>query len=300
MRFPAFMFWPERYWLDTYDLSDAEHGRYLRILMLMWNTPRCHIPADPAWIATKTGRSVEAFETEIKPILLRFCKTDGGSWWQAKLLAEYERCERLSSRGRAGGNALAKKKKVSSQTHAREPQQAYAPTPTPTPTPTPKKEERKEEKTLPPSAGGLFEKPSAPSPKSDWPADYREQFWRNYPKRTEKKAAMAKLDAVRKSGVPWPHFMAGVLRHLQHHTAARTEERFIKHPTVWLNKGCWEDEYGATASAAPKSNNGMAQLHREQRERRQREESGDEPEFGDQDGGGIVPPEVRRGDRGAG
>lgn len=134
MRFPAFMFWPERYWLDTYDLSDAEHGRYLRVLIVMWNAPRCRIPNDPAWIAAKTGRSVEAFEIEIKPILLRFCKTDGNCWWQVKLLAEYERCERLSSRGSAGGKALANKKKGFSQTPARDSQQAHAPTPTPTPT----------------------------------------------------------------------------------------------------------------------------------------------------------------------
>lgn len=135
MRFPAFMFWPERYWLDTYDLSDAEHGRYLRVLILMWNTPNCRIPNDPEWIAAKTGRSLQAFENEIKPILLRFCKTDGNSWWQSKLLAEYQRCERLHNRGTAGGKALAKKKKESSQTHARDQKQAYAPTPTPTPTP---------------------------------------------------------------------------------------------------------------------------------------------------------------------
>lgn len=81
MRFPAFMFWPERYWLDTYDLSDAEHGRYLRLLILLWNTPRCHIPNDPAWIASKTGRSVQAFENEIKPLLTRMCETDGLVYW---------------------------------------------------------------------------------------------------------------------------------------------------------------------------------------------------------------------------
>lgn len=161
------------------------------------------------------------------------------------------------------------------------------------------KPEKREAKTLPPAAGGgLFEESAAPSPKPDWPIDYHEQFWRNYPKRTEKKAAMAKLDAVRKSGVPWAHFMAGVLRYLQHVSASRTEERFIKHPTTWLNKGCWDDQLGPVT--APVGKNGMAELRREMRERRQREEIEHEPEFGDQDGGRVVPPEVRRGDRGVG
>jgi len=283
MRFPAFMFWPERYWLDTYDLSDAEHGRYLRILMLLWNTPRCHIPADPAWIATKTGRSVEAFETEIKPILLRFCKTDGGSWWQAKLLAEYERCERLSSRGRAGGNALAKKKKVSSQIHTREPQQAYAPTPTPTPTPTPKKEE----KILPPAAGdGLLAEPAKLTSTADWPKDYQDQFWRNYPRKTEKKAALAKLDAIKKSGtVRWAALIGGLLRFVQHVKATRTEERYIKHPTTWLNRGCWDDEHGpgesgpdgvprGPAPRSPQGNRGFAAVTRNLLERDMEERYG--------------------------
>ena len=225
MRFPAFMFWPERYWLDTYDLSDAEHGRYLRVLILMWNTPRCRIPCDPGWIAAKTGRSVQAFETEIKPILLRFCKSDGGCWWQTKLLAEYERCERLSSRGRAGGNALAKKKKDTSQKPAKDSKQAHAPTPTPTPTPI--------EEVLFPDGNK--------TPGDGWPTDFREQFWQRYPKRVEKKAAMAKLETVKKYGnVEWDRFIAAVDSFAAH--TAGTEWRYIKAPLVWLNKGCWDDE----------------------------------------------------------
>jgi uncharacterized protein YdaU (DUF1376 family) len=82
--------------------------------------------------------------------------------------------------------------------------------------------------------------PSIPQT-SDWPADYREQFWTMYPRRTEKKAAIAKLDALRKSGkVPWTVFLLGVTRHAA--ACAGTEERYIKHPTTWLNRGCWEDE----------------------------------------------------------
>lgn len=78
-----------------------------------------------------------------------------------------------------------------------------------------------------------------------WPADYREQFWSHYPRKTEKKAALAKLDAIRKSGtVEWSRLLAGLLRHEQHVAATRTEERYIKHPTTWLNRGCWDDEYG--------------------------------------------------------
>lgn len=126
MRHPSFLFDPAKYWLDAYDLTDAQHGIYLRLLMVMWAAPRCKIPHDDAWIASKMTRSVEAFEIEVKPILLRFCRTDGNSWWQKTLLAEFERQERLRSRSTAGGKALAEKKKTSCQTPARDSKQAPA------------------------------------------------------------------------------------------------------------------------------------------------------------------------------
>jgi hypothetical protein len=83
-----------------------------------------------------------------------------------------------------------------------------------------------------------------PRDKGDWPEDYREWFWANYPRKTEKKSALAKLDAIRKSNnVPWASFQAGVARYAKH--VAGTEERYIKHPTTWLNRGCWDDEHAA-------------------------------------------------------
>lgn len=78
---------------------------------------------------------------------------------------------------------------------------------------------------------------------TDWPTDYREQFWKIYPRKTEKKSAMAKLEAVRKSSVPWARFINGVKRYAT--SMVGTEERYVKHPTTWLNRGCWDDEYGA-------------------------------------------------------
>jgi hypothetical protein len=75
---------------------------------------------------------------------------------------------------------------------------------------------------------------------SDWPHDYREQFWKLYPRRVEKKAALAKLEAVRGTGLPWATLLGGVNRYVAF--TAGKEQRYVKHPTVWLNKGCWDDE----------------------------------------------------------
>jgi hypothetical protein len=92
--------------------------------------------------------------------------------------------------------------------------------------------------------------PKAAVPTADWPKDYEDQFWRNYPRKTEKKAALSKLDAIRKSGtVRWAALIGGLLRFVQHCKAHRTEERYVKHPTTWLNRGCWDDEYGPDSPA---------------------------------------------------
>jgi hypothetical protein len=48
----------------------------------------------------------------------------------------------------------------------------------------------------------------------DWPADFAEQFWRLYPRRVAKKAALAALARVRRSGeVAFPDLLAAVERY---------------------------------------------------------------------------------------
>lgn len=102
---------------------------------------------------------------------------------------------------------------------------------------------KKERKKDPPGVPGQ-NAGHKPAPESDWPADYQAQFWVVFPRRTEKKAAMAKLDAIRKSGkVTWSRFLAGVNRYAMHVASTGTEERYVKHPTTWLNRGCWDDEF---------------------------------------------------------
>jgi hypothetical protein len=96
---------------------------------------------------------------------------------------------------------------------------------------------------------------------SDWPKDYQDQFWSRYPRRTEKKAAMAKLDAIRRhQTVAFADLMAGVDRYIAY--TKGTEERYIKHPTTWLNRGCWDDEHAKARADQVNghSRNGFAEL----------------------------------------
>ncbi len=97
------------------------------------------------------------------------------------------------------------------------------------------------------------EKKDSPSLRSDdWPSDYGDQFWKAYPRKTEKLSAMRKLATVRKSGtVTFAELMAGVNRY----AATKTEPQYTKHPTTWLNAGCWADEI------QPGANNGQQSNH---------------------------------------
>lgn len=98
--FPLFV--PE-YLADTGHLSDAEHGRYLLILMTLWLAPSQRIPNDDEWMARKFRRPVEKVRAELRPIIAEFCTTDGNWISQARLSREWEFCQKMSRRG--SGNA---------------------------------------------------------------------------------------------------------------------------------------------------------------------------------------------------
>jgi hypothetical protein len=98
----------------------------------------------------------------------------------------------------------------------------------------------------------------------DWPPDYLEQFWAFYPpgRKTGKKAVGAKLDVIRRRGdVTFGRLMQG----LQRYVDSRPDPQYTKAPEVWLNKGCWDDEYvfkgapdGETQTAVDLSKLGFA------------------------------------------
>ncbi|MFZ1006567.1 MAG: hypothetical protein WAN65_07010, partial [Candidatus Sulfotelmatobacter sp.] len=95
----------------------------------------------------------------------------------------------------------------------------------------------------------------------DWPADYEARFWKIYPRRIGKAAAMKALQKIKKSGkVSFIQIMLGVERFAR--SVQTAEMCFICHPTTWLNGGRWEDEEKALDNSGKKTNNGFAELSR--------------------------------------
>jgi hypothetical protein len=94
---------------------------------------------------------------------------------------------------------------------------------------------------------------------SIWPANYRNHFWQEYPRKKAKKAAFKALDRVCKSGeVPFDRLMAAVRK------IPTNEPVFIPHPATWLNGGRWDDEQspGETVNAHEKTGSIIAAADR--------------------------------------
>ena len=76
---------------DCAHLSDTEFGRYMRIIILMWRSPDCRIPADPQWITKRINCDALAYAHDVQPIMQEFCTLQDGFWIQKRLLKEYQK-----------------------------------------------------------------------------------------------------------------------------------------------------------------------------------------------------------------
>lgn len=71
-------------------------------------------------------------------------------------------------------------------------------------------------------------------------------FWEAYPRKVEKQAAARKFAAALKAGIQPERIIAAAARYAQSDQVARG---YVKHPTTWLNAGCWDDTDAAPAPA---------------------------------------------------
>ena len=132
--FPALPIWTDAYMLDCGHLSDAEHGRYFLLLMLIWRSPQCRIPNEIEWIARKMRRTVDACETEVMPLVKEFCTTDGNYVYQKRLLNEFNYLHKQSKLQTARIKSRWNKEKGTYRNDtAPVPNQYRNDTPTPTP-----------------------------------------------------------------------------------------------------------------------------------------------------------------------
>lgn len=112
---PFFSVDTDKFIADTAHLSDAEVGRYFRLLMLIWRTSGGRVPNDPAWLCKKLGKPQEAYESEVKPIVDEFCISTGNYLSQKKLKKEYKRAKNKSKKATEAANTRWRNEKAVSK-----------------------------------------------------------------------------------------------------------------------------------------------------------------------------------------
>lgn len=131
--FPALPIWTDAYLADCSHLTDAEHGIYLQLLMLMWRSPDCRIPNDDEWIARKFRRDANAVRTHIRPLMQEFCDI-GVSWiTQKRLQKEWKWCSEKREKNKASANTRWNKDSDSCERISKRISKRNAPTPITTP-----------------------------------------------------------------------------------------------------------------------------------------------------------------------
>jgi DNA-binding MarR family transcriptional regulator len=80
---------------------------------------------------------------------------------------------------------------------------------------------------------------TTPTPRQVLSVDWFEKFWKLYPRKVEKQGARRRFEAIIQRGVDPELLIAGARRYRDD---PNREQAFTKHPTTWLNNGCWDDE----------------------------------------------------------
>lgn len=111
MSLPYFPMYPTDFEADTAHLNLEEDGAYNRLLRLMWMTPGCSIPDDPAWIARRMRVDMVTFLRLIEPIIGEFCQRKNGRVLSPRLQREWKKADETSRKrseaGKRGGRQKA-------------------------------------------------------------------------------------------------------------------------------------------------------------------------------------------------
>lgn len=103
-----------------------------------------------------------------------------------------------------------------------------------------------------------------------WPADYREQFWSQYPNKVGKPKALAKLDLCRRRRIPFDAIMGGMERYIR----SKPPDRAWLNPETFINQERWNDQPAPVQQGTP---NGKRTVHDAAKDLAARVQALDEP-----------------------
>lgn len=79
--------------------------------------------------------------------------------------------------------------------------------------------------------------------KKDFLSEF-ETWWAEYPNKKSKQDAQRIFEKLLTAQrVSFDKLLAGAKAYAEHCRQEKTDPHYIKHPSTWLNQGCWDDEY---------------------------------------------------------
>ncbi len=82
------------------------------------------------------------------------------------------------------------------------------------------------------------------------------EFWQHYPRKVGRKTAERAFAKAVKEGADPKDIIAGAMRYAAERDGQ--EPQFTKHPSTWLNAGCWEDEPAPQLTGSQQPNRRMS------------------------------------------
>jgi len=272
---PYMPFWVGDFLSTTIALTLEQRGGYIMLLASMWNAGG-FLPSDPTKLARICGVSSKRWE-QISPEILEFFDRDGDRLTQKRLGAEYAKQLEIVEKRRAAGTKGASSKLLKSQERGLAsalPNALAKPKQTSSILKSDLKSKSDSESELEPNSNSESESESEDSKSEELgqadldspplpgialvPAtlepDYDamfEQWYAIYPKHVDPKDAKQRFIRVLKSGeATFPELYDGARQYRNECEMDRTPMKFIKAPSVFLNKGSWENEPGANSNPA--------------------------------------------------
>jgi uncharacterized protein YdaU (DUF1376 family) len=107
--FPAMPLWTDALIGDTYTLTPAEFGAYMRLLIFAWRTRDCALPSNDAELGRMIGDPKNWHRLRTK-VMAFFTLGEDGRYRQYRLLREREYVSRRTAQASAAGRASALKR----------------------------------------------------------------------------------------------------------------------------------------------------------------------------------------------
>lgn len=209
----------------TDHLTDAEHGIYLQLLMLMWQSPDCRIPDNDEWLARRFRRHADAVRSHVRPLIQEFCVIRSGWILQKRLQQEWHWRKAKSEKNSDAAKSRWNKEKRISERNATTHSERNAPTLS---YPTPQKEKK----------DSMVANATARESRFD-------EFWKAFPRRqgsNPKKPAQKKFDLLIAKGTDANAIILGAANYaaeLRRDGKDRTQ--YVAQAVTWLNQSRFED-----------------------------------------------------------